>query len=78
METDDKFVIWDVTVDNKTWLVRVLDDGYYRGKLQIIRVETDELIYEESVGLSYGAVFGPDIADVEEWMRKSLEIIDSR
>jgi hypothetical protein len=77
METD-KFVIWDVTVDDKSWLVRVLDDGHYRGKLQIIKMDTDELIYEESVGLSYGAEFGPDIDDVGQWMKKSLEIIDSQ
>jgi hypothetical protein len=36
----------------------------------------DKLLKSEEVGLSYGAVFGADVADVEEWREKVSEFVD--
>jgi len=68
-------VIWQNTVDHGKWRVRVIRSGPYTGILQIRR--DDKLVHVEGVGLAYGALFGPDIADVEEWQERAIEVIDS-
>ena len=36
----------------------------------------DEVIYSEETTLSYGAIFGPDWADVDMWQRRACEEVD--
>lgn len=50
----------------------------YRGVLCIFdHAEEDKLLGLERVGLSYGAIFGPDIMDVQEWQAKIIDFIDN-
>jgi len=56
-------VIWSSTLDGKYVLtITRIDD--YLGELTLS--EGDLLLHREVVGLSYGALFGPDVADVSE------------
>jgi hypothetical protein len=54
--------------------VRRTDD--YLGELTIS--EGDLVLHRESVGLSYGATLGPDMADVAEWQRIAVEFVDGK
>lgn len=36
------------------------------------------MIFRQSVGLMYDAVFGPDIADVLAWKKIAVEFVDRR
>lgn len=50
----------------------------YRGVLCIFDHEQeDALLGIERVGLSYGAMFGPDVMDVEEWQMKVVNFVDN-
>jgi hypothetical protein len=68
------------------WWTR-LDDRYQvevqrlyeanRGRLCIFDREQDmALIHNEEVTLMYGAVFGPDVDDVNTWQQRVLQVID--
>ena len=70
--------IWEATVDNNTWKVQVVDTGDYAGRLEVIRVSDNEVVYTEDVRVSFNAVFGPDVADVAYWREKAIEVIDSQ
>lgn len=74
--TEPEDLIWHNTVDNGTWDCRVVDAGPGRGTLYVTRVETGGVILEQQVTLSYGAMFGPDVADVQEWEARCIEAID--
>jgi hypothetical protein len=60
------------------WTLRVTvtrtDD--YHGELTIS--EGDHVLHRESVGLSYGAIFRPDVADVADWQRIAVEFVDGQ
>lgn len=48
-----------------------------RGTLVIFDHQNgDRLLFTQGVPLSYGAQFGPDIADVEQWEQRALRFID--
>lgn len=56
-------------------VVRIGDDGYH-GEFQFARwdgtpygLHGGEILERVPVGLAYGAIFGPDVADVEAWIR---------
>lgn len=71
-------VVWQDTVDDGVWDVRVLrtsGDGY-RGTLVVTHAESGTMMHAESVGLSYGAIFGPYVADVAEWQDTCIQVID--
>lgn len=61
---DDKY---DISVESK-------GNGYI-GDL-VIKDGDKELLREETT-ISYGARFGPDIADVDRWGRRCIEIVDA-
>lgn len=72
---------------NEVWSA-VLDDIYeckvhrtedYKGVLSIRRKgkSTGTLLWETGVNLSYGAAFGPDIFDVNEWEAMCLNFVDN-
>jgi hypothetical protein len=71
-------VVWQNTVDGGIWDCRVVrNSGGSTGTLYVAHVATGRVILEQVVHLSYGAIFGPDVADVSEWEGKSLAAIDS-
>lgn len=50
----------------------------YNGTLCIFdHNDGDKLIHSQPVGVSYGAMFGPDMADVSAWCEVACQIIDS-
>jgi hypothetical protein len=68
-------VIWTSTLDGKYALtITRIDD--YLGELTIS--EGDVLLHREVVSLSYGALFGPDVADVSEWQRIAVDFVDGK
>lgn len=71
-------VVWGSTVDNGTFNVQVLGEegNSYRGRLVVTVVESGEVLLDEPVGISYGAPFGADVADVADWQEKALKPID--
>lgn len=71
-------VVWTATVDDNTWRIDVVRTDDYRANLEIYRVDGDELVHTEQVGLTYQAMFGPDVDDVAQWQHRSLEVIDSQ
>ena len=71
-------IVWTATVDDNTWRVDVVRRGQYEADLEIYRVADESLVHSEPVGLSYQALFGPDIDDVVQWQNRAIEIIDSQ
>lgn len=57
-------VIWESKLDDK-WDCSVIRLTESVGRLVVC--DSQETILNERVSLSYGAVFGPDIADVALW-----------
>jgi hypothetical protein len=70
---DDKYVV-TVTRPGKE---HVLSQNGYVGIFEIFNALGHRL-YTEEVGLSYGARFGPDVADVDEWQTKAIDFIDKQ
>jgi hypothetical protein len=70
-------VIYENTVDSGAFTVRVVAsaDSNYRAHLKVW-VTDGELLLDEEVPLSYGAIFGPDVSDVAEWQERALVVID--
>lgn len=68
-------VVWTSTLDGK-YEVTVTRSDDYVGELTIS--EGDLVLHRETVGLSYGATFGPDVADVAEWQRIAVEFADGK
>jgi len=68
-------VVWTSKLDDKYEVTVTRTDGYH-GELTIS--EGDLVHHRESVGLSYGALFGPDMADVAEWRRIAVEFVDGQ
>ena len=73
--------IWKSTLD-KRYLCRVVriqrrgvKDGY-AGKLTVTDTRHDSVIYEQAVGLAYGAAFGPDVDDVRQWEDLCVDVVD--
>lgn len=70
--------IWEATVDDHTWKAQVdgIESNQYRGVLTVRRLSDDKEILREEVGLSFGAVFGPDVSDVNLWGSMVIGSID--
>lgn len=68
-------IVWSARLDQK-YQVSVEgdpEDGY-KGTLRI--ADGDKVLLEEPVGLSYGALFGPDVSDVVAWQERAVQFID--
>jgi hypothetical protein len=75
----------DDTVDGLVW-GGIVDRRYISevqrvtnqiGQLLVFDTRTlNEIIHQQEVNLSYGAQFGPDMADIEEWKDMVLQVID--
>ncbi|WP_433964601.1 hypothetical protein [Tunturiibacter gelidiferens] len=68
-------VVWTSTLDG-TYEVTVTRTDDYHGELTLS--EGNQVRHRESVGLSYGAIFGPDVADVADWRRIAVEFVDGQ
>ena len=77
-DDNDPELVWAGTVDSGSWVVQVWHSGDYRGQLRIWAAGSSEPFFNEAVGLSYGARFGPDVDDVRAWQERSVEVIDAR
>lgn len=68
--------IWGSVVDGQ-WTVEAQQTGPGTAVLKIWNSD-DQLVYEEPVTLSYGAIFGVDVDDLSLWQTKVLEFIDGQ
>jgi len=66
-------LVWSGTVDGK-YVCRVVRNGGTGGILSIH--DGDNKIYGKPVALPYGARFGPDASDVQDWQDRCTEVID--
>ncbi len=83
MSWDDKEiakgdVIWWAKLDQR-YQIEVQGIADRHAQLLIFDHENaDALLFSETVPLAYGALFGPDIQDVEDWKDKAIAFIDAR
>jgi len=68
-------VVWTSILD-KRYEVTVTRSDDYLAELTIS--EGNQVLHRESVGLSYGAIFGPDVADVADWRRIAVAFVDGQ
>src|SRR5262245_8590300 len=60
-------IVWEATVDEGKYRCEVVRIGHAHGMLTVTKVDTQEALLIQEVGLAYGAVFGPDVDDVSYW-----------
>jgi len=68
--------VWSTGIDDGEFSAQVIQDGDHTGVFTVVVNDTDEELINEKVTLSYGAIFGPDVDDVEEWKARALDAID--
>lgn len=68
-------IVWTSTLDGK-YVLTITRIEDYLGELT--QSEGELVLHRESVGLSYGAIFGPDVADVSEWRRIAVGFVDGK
>lgn len=49
---------------------------HYHGQLRLTHVASGTVLLDEEVGLSYGAIFGPDAGDLDQWFERADQAID--
>jgi len=64
-------IIWTCTIDEGKYFAEVERTGEYIGVLRLYRAD-DALLLEKPVNLSYGAKFGPDVQDINDWWELML------
>ncbi len=71
-------IIYRSTVDDAAWLMVVeATEDKYKGVLKVTNMaDPSVVLLEEEVGLSYGAMFGPDTEDVAAWGQMTIAAID--
>ncbi len=71
-------LVWRETLDGR-YLVEVERTGPYSGVLAVFDHDScDTLVASVDVDLMYGAIFGPDAADVADWKKQAMDFVDSR
>lgn len=75
-------VVWWSRLDQR-WQVEVRraegEAGRYHGLLCVFdHGASDQLVYQRAVGLSYGAVMGPDVQDVANWEAIACDVVDGK
>lgn len=69
-------LVWRSRLDDR-FQVEVQRVSMYHGELVIFdHGDGDKELFREAVGLSYGAAFGPDAGDVDEWQERCAKFID--
>ena len=70
-------LVWWARLDDR-WQIEVQRLADYQGVLLIFdHANAMTLAYREPVGLSYGAVFGPDVGDVAFWQDQAMAYVDA-
>lgn len=70
-------LVWWSRLDNK-YQVEVHRTGDRTGVLYVFdHNDNNKELFSKDVDLSYGAQFGPDVADVAEWQKATGEFVDS-
>ena len=67
--------VWMSKLDEK-YDCRVTRTGERTGILTMINLEDATVLVDREVGLSYGAKFGPDFADVQQWQDICVEAVE--
>lgn len=70
-------LIWESTLDN-IYQCEVTRKAEYKGILKVTNTENNFVLLEQEVGLSYGAQFGPDVADVADWQNLIVQTVDNQ
>lgn len=68
--------IWTAQLDNR-YDCKVTRKDQSTGVLTVIDTNTGNELINEEVVLSYDALFGPDIMDINSWEGRILEVIDA-
>ncbi len=77
LENSHSNLVWRSKMD-KRYLIEIRRTGDYQGRLCIFdHIKNNREIASWDVNLSYGAMFGPDVADVDEWCEKIADFIDN-
>jgi hypothetical protein len=76
MEFEAPALLWQAILDEKYGCSVVRIDGR-QGRLVVANEETKEVLLDQLVGLSYGALFGPDTDDVASWQTICIDLIDN-
>jgi len=74
--SDEEEVVWSVTADNHAWNIQVTRLSERAARFTVTNSETGEEIVNDAVSLAYGALFGPDVDDVNMWAAMAIEAID--
>ncbi|EYT53155.1 hypothetical protein H483_0117695 [Dietzia sp. UCD-THP] len=76
--TDGDWVVWWSRLDDRYQVEVTRDpDNTTRAKLTIYdRANNNAEVHAEQVDLAYGAAFGPDTGDVDQWMAIALNVVD--
>lgn len=71
---NEKYVVWMNKLDNKydVFVERLCP---YNGQLVI--KDGDSEILREDVTISYDAIFGPDMADIDTWENRCVELVET-
>lgn len=69
-----KDVVWEATLDD-IYKCQVTRTDAYTGILTISN--KDKTLFSKEVSMSYGALFGPDVADVNYWENICVDYVDS-
>jgi hypothetical protein len=75
----DAGVVWVAQLDGRYLceVVRIGENKDREGHLCVFdREKGMECVYDEIVGLAYGAQFGPDVDDVALWEDKIMAFVD--
>ena len=69
--------IWESKLDD-IYDCKVIRLGERTGRLIVTNTSNGSVLLEQDVGLSYGAVFGPDSEDVANWHDLCVGAVDSQ
>lgn len=67
-------LVWKTVLDER-YEVEVVRTSQITGTLTV-KDRDGSLMLSENTHLSYGAAFGPDIGDVEDWITKAVNLVD--
>ena len=74
MPTDDDLIVWSSMLDGR-YTIHVTRTGPYRAELTI--AEGANVLHREPVGLSFDALFGPDVAYAASWQESAVRFVDN-
>jgi hypothetical protein len=74
MSKENDHMVWSSLFDGK-YTVKVTRTAPYRGELTVAAGTT--VLHRKSVGLSYDALFGPDVTDVASWQEIAIKVVDN-